>query len=131
MTDSSVPSDKIRTSPVTRSFEELQRALDPHRDEERASVELEVAARLRSRGVQLTGRERPDEMADLLDAVDQFESAVEAHGGDLFVDTPTTRDRDRVERPDNPAYVLPVRAPEESVMSYVGRIGEAAEQLRS
>jgi hypothetical protein len=131
MTDSSVPSDNVRTPPLAGSFEDLQRALDPHRDEERAGVELEVAARLRSRGVQLTGKERPDEMADLLDAVDQFESAVEAHGGDLLVDTPTPRDRARVEQPDNPAYVLPVRALDESVTSYISRIGEAAEQLRS
>lgn len=131
MTDSSVPPDKVRTAPAATSFEELQRALDPHRDEERAGVELEVAARLRSRGVDLTGNERPDEMADLLDAVDQFEAAVEAHGGDLFVDTPTTRDRAHVELPDNPAYVLPARAPDESVRSYIGRIGEAAEQMRS
>jgi hypothetical protein len=131
MTDSHVPSDDGQTPRVAGSFEDLQRTLDPHRDEERAGVELEVAARLRSRGVELTGSERPDEIADLLDAVDQFESAVEARGGDLFIDTPTARDRRRVELPDNPAYVLPVRAPDEPVVSYIGRIGEAAEQLRS
>jgi hypothetical protein len=130
MTDAHLPSEKHQAPPRQGAFEELQRTLDPHRDEERESVELEVAARLRSRGVELTGRERPDEIADLVDAVDQFESAVEAHGGDLFIDTPTTQHRDRVERPDNPAYVLPTRVPQESVADYVARILEAAEQLR-
>jgi hypothetical protein len=131
MTDPRLPSEK-RSGPSTEkgSFEELQRALDPHRDEERESVELEVASRLRGRGVELTGRETPSEMADLLDAVDQFESAVEAQGGDLFIDTPTARHRSRVEQPDDPAHVLPARRPDESVASYIDRIAEAAERLR-
>jgi len=108
----------------------MQRVLDPHRDEERQSVETEVAARLRSRGVQLTGLETADEMADLLDAVDQFESAVEAHGGDLFIDTPTARHTDRVEQPDDPAYVLPTRGPHEAASNYIARVNEAADRLR-
>jgi hypothetical protein len=80
--------------------------------------------------VHLTGHETTDEMADLLDAVDQFESAVEADGGDLFIDTPTPRHADRVEQPDNPAYVLPVRGAHESVSSYVARVNQAADRLR-
>ncbi len=131
MTDPRVPFDKpLGPSAERGTFEDLQRALDPHRDEERQGVELEVAARLRGRGVELTGRETAGEMADLLDAVDQFESAVEAQGGDLFIDTPTARHRSRVEQPDDPAYVLPARRPDESVATYIDRISEAAERLR-
>jgi hypothetical protein len=130
MSDPRLPTDKRRPPGERGTFEDLQRALDPHRDEERASVELEVAARLRGRGVELTGRETPSEMADLLDAVDQFESAVEAHGGDLFIDTPTARSGTRVEQPDNPAYVLPARREDEPVPTYIDRIAEAAERLR-
>jgi hypothetical protein len=131
MTDPRLPSEKGPGPQVERgSFEDLQRALDPHRDEERQGVEQEVAARLRGRGVELTGRESPSEMADLLDAVDQFESAVEAQGGDLFIDTPTARHRSRVEQPDDPAYVLPARRSDETVASYIDRIAEATERLR-
>lgn len=131
MTDPRLPFEKRPSQQTGRgSFEDQQRALDPHRDEERQGVEQEVAARLRSRGVELTGRETASEMADLLDAVDQFESAVEAQGGDLFIDTPTARQRSRVEQPDNPSYVLPPRRPDEPVASYIDRITEAAERLR-
>jgi len=55
-------------------------------DRERADVAAEIGERLRSRGVALTGAERPDDLADLLSAVERFEKAVEAHGGDLMVD---------------------------------------------
>ena len=112
------------------SFEEIQRVLDPHRDEERRHAETEVSARLRHPGIHLTGHEGPDEIADLLDAVEQFEHAVEARGGDLFIDTPTARHEDRIEQPDDPAFVLPKRGPNESVPSYLARVSEAASRLR-
>jgi hypothetical protein len=130
MTDPRSSSDRSPPAARDESFEAAQRALDPHRDEERRGVAAEVGARLRSRGVHLTGGESPDEMADLLDAVDQFEAVVEARGGDLFVDTPTPQHADRVEQPDDPAFVLPTRGPHESVTSYVGRVIEAADRLR-
>jgi len=38
-------------------------------DEEQARAAAEVAARLRQRGIALTGAERPDDLADLLSAV--------------------------------------------------------------
>jgi hypothetical protein len=129
MPEPRVPSDKV-PRPRTSSFEDTQRALDPHRDEERQSVEAEVAARLRTRGVLLTGAETADEVADLLDAVDQFDAAVEAHGGDLFVDTPTALNSDRVEQPDDVAYVLPTRAAHEAVASYITRVTAAVSRLR-
>jgi len=54
--------------------------------EQRSAAVVEVAARLRTRGITVTGAERPEELADLLSAVERFEAAVEAHGGDLMVD---------------------------------------------
>lgn len=130
MTDPHLPPEKRHVARAAGSFEDLQRTLDPHRDEERQGVEAEATARLGRRGVELTGRERADEIADLIDAIDQFDSAVESRGGDLFVDTPTSRQRDRVERPDNPEYVLPSRNPDESIGSYIKRIGEATARLQ-
>ncbi len=94
------------------------------------AVEAEVAARLRTRGVLLTGSETPEQLVDLLDAVEQFDAAVDARGGDLFVDTPATaRSSARVPQPDDPAYVLPARREHEPVASYLARIREAIGRL--
>src|SRR5256884_947913 len=69
--------------------------------EERAAAVAEVAARLRSRGIALTGAEDPGDLADLLSAVERFEAAVEAHGGDLMVDDLKSS------RPDDRHFVVP------------------------
>jgi sugar phosphate isomerase/epimerase len=108
-------------------FEARQSALDPHRQEERAAAMAEVSARLRDRGVQLTGRESSEELVRLLDAVESFERAVEQRGGDLMVDEgPHGSTRE----PDDPHFVLPKRGDEERVEEYVLRIDEAAARLR-
>ncbi|MGE5803944.1 MAG: hypothetical protein ACM358_16995 [Gemmatimonadota bacterium] len=91
---------------------------------ERGHVASEVADRLRRRGITLTGKEKPDELADLLSAVERFESAVEAHGGDLMVDDLKSS------RPDDRHFVLPRRAAAESVRAYIVKIDEAAMALR-
>jgi len=59
---------------------------DPEEKDARATAAAEVADRLRRRGITVTGAERSDDLADLLSAVERFEKAVEAHGGDLMVD---------------------------------------------
>jgi hypothetical protein len=72
----------------------------------------------------LFGDETDDELADLWSAVDRFESAVEARGGDTFTNAPDSSE------PDNPAFVLPERRAREPVTAYVGRIHEATARLR-
>jgi broad specificity phosphatase PhoE len=99
-------------------------ALDPRQDEERARAAAEVAARLRQRGIALTGAERPDDLVDLLSAVERFETVVEAHGGDLMVDDLKSS------QPDDRHFVVPRRGPGETVRAYVARIDEAATRLR-
>jgi len=99
-------------------------ALDPRQDEERARAAAEVAARLRQRGIALTGAERPDDLVDLLSAVERFEAVVEAHGGDLMVDDLKSS------QPDDRHFVVPRRAHGETVRAYVARIDEAAARLR-
>ena len=91
---------------------------------ERRHVAAEVADRLRRRGVTLTGKEKPDELADVLSAVERFEAAVEAHGGDLMVDDLKSS------RPDDRHFVLPRRTAGESARAYMVRIDEAALALR-
>jgi hypothetical protein len=104
-------------------FERDQETLAPHRAEERDHVVDGLAARLRGRGIRLTGRETSDQIANLVEAVERFERAVEAHGGDLMVDTRPARE------PDDPRFVLPERGPRESVAAYLGRVDVAAEEL--
>jgi len=91
---------------------------------ERAAAAAEVTARLRSRGVAVTGGESPEDLVDLLSAVERFEAAVEAHGGDLMVDDLKSS------RPDDSHFVVPRRAPGEVVRAYIGRIDAATAGLR-
>jgi broad specificity phosphatase PhoE len=88
------------------------------------AVAAEVAERLRRRGIAVTGRERPEDLADLLSAVERFEAAVESHGGDLMVDDLNSS------QPDDPHFVLPARTPNERTQDYITRIQAATARLR-
>ena len=105
------------------SFEEQQEDLDPHRREERDAAATELAGRLRQKGVLLTGREGSGQLDDLVTAVDRFEAAVIARGGDLFVNTPFS------DQPESPDFVLPRRVSGEEAEAYAARINEAAGRL--
>jgi hypothetical protein len=91
---------------------------------ERDDVAAEVRDRLRRRGIAVTGAENADDLAELLSAVERFESAVEAHGGDLMVDDLKSS------RPDDRHFVLPRRASAEPLRAYIGRIDTATGDLR-
>src|SRR5437016_51097 len=91
--------------------------------DERRAVAAEVSARLRGRGITLTGAEKSEELADLLSAVERFERAVELHGGDLMVDDLKSS------RPDDRHFVLPKRSKGETAGAYVVRIDEATAAL--
>jgi hypothetical protein len=107
------------------SFEEQQEALDPHRREERDGAALELAGRLRQKGVRLTGRESSGQLDDLMTAIDRFEAAVITRGGDLFVNTPFSNP------PENPDFVIPLRVPGEDPEGYASRINAGAERLET
>lgn len=94
--------------------------------DERRDVAREVADRLRTRGIQLTGHESDEELVRLLEAVERFEAVVEERGGDLMVDEPVG---DRPPRePDDQRFVLPVRHEKESVQSFLTRLVLASER---
>jgi hypothetical protein len=57
-----------------------------------------LADRLETLGIRLTGTERSNELLDMAEAVDRFEAAVEAHGGDLMMDEGP---RGRTSEPDD------------------------------
>src|SRR2546425_3549715 len=84
---------------------------DDEEAEERAAAVAEVSARLRSRGIAVTGAEGPEDLADLLSAVERFEAAVEAHGGDLMVDDlksaePDDRSEEHTSELQSLAYIV-------------------------
>ena len=105
------------------AFEEQQEALDPHRREERDAARLELAGRVRQKGVLIDGSESPAQLDDLLSAIDRFEFAVTGRGGDLMINMPDSSE------PENPRFVIPRREPGEDVDLYAGRIVAAAARL--
>jgi hypothetical protein len=92
--------------------------------EARTAAAAEVTARLRSRGIDVTAAESAEDLVNLLSAVERFEDAVEAHGGDLMVDDLKSA------RPDDRHFVVPRRARGETVPAYIGRIDAATARLR-
>ena len=100
---------------------DLNDMLDPHRREEIAGAAVEVSGRLLQKGVEVSSDEDPAELADLLSAVERFETAVINRGGDPMVNMPTSTD------PQDPAFVLPQRRADESIRDYMLHINEAAE----
>lgn len=92
----------------------------------RQRVESEMASRLGSRGVHLTGRETDEELVELLEAVERFERVVQRHGGDLMVDEPM--DSDQAREPDDRRFVLPRRHNGETVSAFLGRIAAATDR---
>lgn len=105
------------------NFEAEQEDLDPHRRQERKAAAEELAGRIRTKGVRLQGNESSAELDDILTAIDEFESAVMARGGDLMSNSPDSTD------PTNPEYVVPQRKAGESVADYVGRVRSAGGNL--
>lgn len=105
----------------------MAEARDPQEQELLKRANEESRARLRDVGVQLTGRETSDELANLVEAVERFETVVESHGGDLMVDEGpggTTRE------PDDVHFVLPKRTSNDTVADFLGRLAEATDQVR-
>ncbi len=97
--------------------------LNPHRHEdEQRNAEI-VAATLSARGARVDSSENSEQLVQLLEAVERFENAVSALGGDRMVDDPDTP------QPDDPAFVLPRRRDDESVGAYTTRVERAAQEL--
>ena len=107
--------------------EAQQEELDPHRREALRRAMQQTSDRLRGRGITLTDRESSEELVAMLEAVERFERAVEAQGGDLMVDEApggVTRE------PDDVHFALPTREPGEPVDGYLRRLDEATAVVR-
>ncbi len=88
----------------------------------------QTRARLEALSVRLEGNESPEELVSILEAVELFEEAVAAKGGDLMVDESV---RGKVVEPDDPHFVLPKRRPHETVERYLDRVAIATHRVRA
>jgi hypothetical protein len=100
-----------------------QRDFNTGGDSDRERAMSSAASRLRDREIPISGRETGEQLADMLSAVEQFEAAVAALGGDSMNNAPDSAD------PEEPRYVLPRRAEGESAGEYTARLRDAAERL--
>jgi len=82
------------------------------------------ADRLTSLGIQLDGRESPSELAEMQEAVERFEEAVQSRGGDLFMDEGVPG---KAVEPDDRHFALPRRSTGESVGHYLERLSTATD----
>jgi hypothetical protein len=87
----------------------------------------QIAARLRALGTWLSGTERAEDLAGIEEAIERFEAAVEARGGDLMVDEGP---RGAASEPDDPHFALPLRSANEPVTMYLERIERATDIAR-
>jgi hypothetical protein len=96
-------------------------------DSEIRRVSQAMAGRLRQRGVAVRDDESPDDIVRLLEGVEAFERAVQSRGGDLMVDEPPARG---AVQPDDPEFLLPSRADDETVEQYLERLDTATKAVR-
>src|SRR5688500_17875351 len=109
---------------MTTRNEQAERDLNPNRVEEQRHARQEAEFRLHERGIEARTGDGDEAIADLLEAVERFEAAVEARGGDLFVN------RIGSTQPEDPAFVPPDRRRGESAADYRLRIETATDALR-
>ena len=96
-------------------------------DRDVARVAEELTARLQARGISVFDTDSPDDVERFIEAVEEFEDAVEARGGDLMVDEPPTQGK---AQPDDPRFLLPTRSADESAPRYLKRLKAAISEVR-
>ena len=97
-------------------------------DRDVARVSQELAARLRARNVAVHDDDTPEGILAIVEAVENFETAVQAAGGDLMVDEPP---RSGTAQPDDARFLLPTRGDDESATAFVKRVDAACRVARS
>jgi hypothetical protein len=105
--------------------------MEPNRDAQVRETDVgrvseQMMGRLSALGIEVDGDESPEQLAQLTEAVERFEDAVEAAGGDLMVDEPPRGHR---AQPDRPNFALPRRNADESIDMYIGQLDQAARQI--
>ena len=102
----------------------------PRRENDRdlARVSQELAGRLSARGVAVHDDDSADAIVALVEAVEAFERAVEARGGDLMMDEPPAH---HTGQPDDPHFLIPARGDDESFAQYRARLVAATTAIRN
>ncbi len=90
-------------------------------------VTREIAGKLDARGIEVLESDSPEDVVQLLEALEGFEHAVEAAGGDLMMDEPPSNQRGE---PDDPHFLLPKRTSGESAADYLTRLTAATVAAR-
>jgi len=96
-------------------------------DRDVARVSQELASRLRARNVAVHDDDAPGHILEMVEAVERFETTVQAAGGDLMVDEPP---RAGTAQPDDARFLLPTRGDDESAMAFVKRLDAACRVAR-
>lgn len=104
----------------------MTQPVEPTRNDDVQRVSAEVANRLEELGIWLSGDEKPEQLARILEAVELFELAVESRGGDLMVDEGPGG---QTNEPDDVHFALPQRRADESVDRYLEQIERAREAV--
>jgi hypothetical protein len=102
-------------------------ALSDEWDPDVSRISQEMGSRLRARGLAVYDSDSPDDVLRLTNAVEEFERAVQSRGGDLMVDEPPLQG---TSEPDDPQFLLPRRAADESVTSYIRRLRDVIATVR-
>jgi hypothetical protein len=107
---------------------EKHRMTQPRDDgSEITRVTQEIADRLRTRGIEVLDSDSPEDVVQLLEALEGFERAVESAGGDLMMDEPPSNQRGE---PDDPHFLLPKRKDGEPTADYLTRLTAATVAAR-
>ena len=108
----------------------MSQPLDAPRDDDNTEITRvtgEIAGRLRARGVEVYDSDSAEDVVRILESLEGFEHAVEAAGGALMMDEPPANHRGE---PDDPHFLLPTRAADESAGAYVQRLAATTTAIR-
>lgn len=107
----------------------MSKPIDARNDDDRdiQRVKEEMTGRLLARGIEVTDTDSSDDVVRILEALESFERAVEAHGGDLMMDEPPANNRGE---PDDPHFLLPRRSADETAVAYAERLAIATAAAR-
>jgi len=96
---------------------------DHRADDEVERVRTQIIGQLAERGVIVHDADAAAETADILEAVERFERAVQMNGASSYTNAPRSSD------PDDERFVVPRRRDDEGAESYAHRVRAAADHL--
>jgi hypothetical protein len=96
---------------------------DHRADDEVERVRTQIVGQLAERGVAVHDADDAAESADILEAVERFERAVQMTGASSYTNAPQSSD------PDDERFVVPRRRDDEGADAYARRVRAAADHL--